>query len=61
MTETAAKQGPMLRQLMRANILVLTVSRIIWSLSMSVVFPYKSLYIQELGGSRPVISSGGYV
>jgi len=51
----------MLRQLMRANILVLTVSRIIWSLSMSVVFPYQSLYIQELGGSRPVISSGGYV
>lgn len=36
-------------------------SRIIWSLSMSVVFPYQSLYIQELGGSKPVISSGGYV
>jgi MFS family permease len=55
LTETAAKQGPTLRQLMRGNILVLTVSRIIWSLSMSVVFPYQSLFIQELGGSKPVI------
>jgi len=51
----------MLRQLMRANIFVLTVSLIIWSLSMSVVFLYQSLYIQWLGGSKPVISSGGYV
>lgn len=40
---------------MKGNIIVLTVSRIMWSLSMSVVFPYQSLYSQELGGSEPVM------
>ncbi len=40
---------------MKGNILVLTVSRIIWSMSMSIVFPYLSLYILELGGSKPII------
>ena len=43
------------RQLMRGNILVLTVSRVVWSVSMSIVFPYQSLFIQALGGSKPMI------
>jgi len=43
------------RQLIKGNILVLTVSRIIWSMSMSIVFPYQSLFIQALGGSKPMI------
>ncbi|MBN2335854.1 MFS transporter [Candidatus Bathyarchaeota archaeon] len=55
MAESEAKQELTFRELMQGNILVLTVSRIIWSLSMSVVFPYQSLFIQELGGSKPVI------
>lgn len=40
---------------MKGNILVLTVSRIIWSLSSSIVWPYQSLFIQDLGGSKPII------
>ena len=55
MAGSEAKQELTFRELMQGNILVLTVSRIIWSLSMSVVFPYQSLFIQELGGSKPVI------
>ena len=44
-----------LRELMKGNILVLTVSRIIWSMSSSIVWPYVSLYIIELGGNPPLI------
>lgn len=33
------------------NILVLTVCRVLWSASTSIVFPYLSLYIRALGGS----------
>ncbi len=44
-----------LRELMKGNILVLTVSRIIWSLSSSIVWPYQSLFIQDLGGTKPII------
>ena len=44
-----------IRELMKGNILVLTVSRIIWSLSSSIVWPYVSLYIMELGGDPPII------
>jgi len=44
-----------LRELMRGNILVLTVSRIIWSMSSSIVWPFVSLYIIELGGDTPTI------
>jgi DHA1 family multidrug resistance protein B-like MFS transporter len=40
---------------MKGNILVLTVSRVIWSVSGSIVYPYMSLYILELGGSKPQI------
>ena len=44
-----------IRSLMKGNILVLTVSRVIWSVSGSIVYPYLSLYILELGGSKPQI------
>jgi len=44
-----------LRELMKGNILVLTVSRILWSMSSSIVWPYVSLYIIELGGNAPTI------
>ena len=44
-----------LKELMRGNILVLTVSRIIWSMSSSIVWPFVSLYIIELGGDAPTI------
>ncbi|TRO61443.1 hypothetical protein E2P71_00565, partial [Candidatus Bathyarchaeota archaeon] len=44
-----------LRELMKGNILVLTISRIIWSMSSSIVWPYQSLFIQDLGGSKPII------
>lgn len=40
---------------MKGNVLVLTVSRVIWSVSMSIVFPFLSLYIIELGGTKPII------
>ncbi len=50
-----AQQNPTLRSLMKGNILVLTVSRVIWSISGAVVRPYMSLYILALGGSKPVI------
>jgi hypothetical protein len=38
---------------MKGNILVLTVSRVIWSVSDSIVYPYLSLYILELGAASP--------
>lgn len=44
-----------LRELMKGNILVLTVSRILWSMSSSIVWPYVSLYILELGGQARTI------
>jgi len=44
-----------LRELMKGNILVLTVSRILWSMSSSIVWPYVSFYIIELGGDAPTI------
>jgi MFS family permease len=50
-----AQQNHTLRSLMKGNILVLTVSRVIWSISGAVVRPYMSLYILALGGSKPVI------
>jgi len=56
LTDTVAVlENGSLRSLMKGNILVLTVSRIIWSMSMSIVFPYLSLYILELGGSKPIV------
>ena len=50
-----AQKNPTLRSLMKGNILILTVSRVIWSISGAVVRPYMSLYILALGGSKPVI------
>ena len=44
-----------IRSLMKGNILILTISRVIWSVSGSIVFPYMSLYILELGGTKPQI------
>ena len=44
-----------IRSLMKGNVLVLTVSRVIWSVSMSIVFPFLSLYIIELGGTKPIV------
>jgi MFS family permease len=41
--------------MLHGNILILTVSRMLWSVSVSIVFPYMSLYILELGGSKPII------
>ena len=58
MTDNAGAAQPKeltLRELMKGNILVLTVSRIIWSMSSSIVWPYASLYIIELGGSTVTI------
>jgi len=40
---------------MRGNVLVLTVSRILWSMGDALVLPYLSLYILALGGDKPTI------
>ncbi len=52
--EGALENGS-IRSLMKGNVLVLTVSRVIWSVSMSIVFPFLSLYIIELGGTKPIV------
>ncbi|MBM3291515.1 MFS transporter [Candidatus Bathyarchaeota archaeon] len=44
-----------LRSMMKGNILVLTVSRVLWSMSDSIVLPYLSLYILSLSGSKNTI------
>lgn len=44
-----------MRTVLRGNVLILTLSRMLWSVSVSIVFPYMSLYILELGGSKPII------
>jgi len=50
-----AQQDMTLRGLMKGNVLVLTVSRILWSMSDALVLPYLSLYILALGGDKPTI------
>jgi MFS family permease len=40
---------------MRGNILVLTVSRVLWSISDSLCLPYLSLYIIALGGTAATV------
>ncbi len=40
---------------MRGNVLVLTVSRVLWSISDSICFPYLSLYILALGGTAETV------
>jgi DHA1 family multidrug resistance protein-like MFS transporter len=52
---TVAPQGMSLRSLMKGNVLVLTVSRILWSMGDALVLPYLSLYILALGGDKPTI------
>lgn len=44
-----------LRNVMRGNVLVLTLSRVLWSVSGSIVQRYMSLYILALGGTKPII------
>ena len=44
-----------LRELLTGNVLILTVSRILWSMSDALVLPYLSLYILALGGDKPTI------
>lgn len=44
-----------LRQIMRGNVLVLTISRVLWSMSDSLCLPYLSLYIIALGGSASTV------
>jgi DHA1 family multidrug resistance protein-like MFS transporter len=41
--------------MMKGNVLVLTVSRVIWSMSDTIVYPYLSLFILALGGSKNTI------
>jgi len=53
--QEGALENGSIRSLMKGNVLVLTVSRVIWSMSMSIVFPFLSLYIIELGGSKPIV------
>lgn len=50
-----ALENGSIRFLMKGNVFVLTVSRVIWSVSMSVVLPFLSLYIIELGGTQPIV------
>jgi MFS family permease len=50
-----AKENGSIRSLIKGNVLVLTVSRVIWSMSMSIVFPFLSLYIIDLGGTKPLV------
>ena len=55
MVAAVAQQDQSLRSLMKGNVLVLTVSRILWSMSDALVLPYLSLYILALGGDKPTI------
>ena len=48
-------EQPTLRSMMKGNILVLTVSRVLWSMSDTIVYPYLSLFILALGGSKNTI------
>jgi MFS family permease len=40
---------------MKGNVLVLTVSRVLWSMSDSLAWPYLSLYILSLGGTATTV------
>ena len=44
-----------LRSLLKGNVLVLTVSSVLWSASDAIVLPYLSIYIRELGGDNQTI------
>jgi len=53
--QLAEQQSQSLRSLFKGNILILTVSRVLWSMSDALVLPYLSLYILALGGDKPTI------
>jgi MFS family permease len=53
--EDWALENGSIRSLMKGNVLILTISRVIWSVSMSIVFPFLSLYIIDLGGTKPLV------
>lgn len=55
MTAITQQEQPSLRSLLKGNVLVLTVSRVLWSASDAIVLPYLALYIRELGGSNSTI------
>ncbi|MBE0633195.1 hypothetical protein IH574_01375 [Candidatus Bathyarchaeota archaeon] len=55
MTVEALPKDQTLRELLTGNVLVLTVSRILWSMSDALVLSYLSLYILALGGDKPTI------
>jgi len=44
-----------LRSIMKGNVLVLTVSRVLWSMSDSLAWPYLSLYILSFGGTATTV------
>jgi MFS family permease len=44
-----------IRDIMKGNVLVLTVSRVLWSMSDSLCLPYLSLYIIALGGTAATV------
>lgn len=44
-----------LKAVMRGNVLVLTVTRTLWSVAGSIIYAYFSLYMISLGASKPVI------
>jgi len=54
-TRFNAVKAVSIREVMHGNVLVLTVSRVLWSMSESVVRAYLSLYILALGGSATII------
>ncbi len=55
MTLKAPTQEQSFRNLIKGNVLILIVSRILWSMSDALVLPYLSLYILALGGDKPTI------
>ena len=50
-----ATEPQSLKSLLKGNVLILTVSRVLWSASDAIVLPYLSLYILGLGGDKPTI------
>ncbi|MBN1682176.1 MFS transporter [Candidatus Bathyarchaeota archaeon] len=44
-----------LKNMMKGNVLILTLSRVLWSMSDSIVLPYLSLFILSLGGTKNTI------
>lgn len=55
MTVITQQEPQSLRSLLKGNVLILTISRVLWSASDAIVLPYLSLYILGLGGDKPTI------